>query len=69
MVLAPALHLVPGIVFIASGWPIRAGVAMIIASFLPQIWQAWFTNSAAPGFGFLLMLTLPLALLVTVLRR
>ena len=67
MILAPALYLLAGIAFLRRRWPIRAGLAMALVSFFPLLWQAWFTDSEAPGFAFLLMLMLPPALLVMVI--
>jgi len=55
------------VIFLAKGCPVRAGLMMTLAALLPILWQIWFTDSDMPGFALLLALTLPPALIITVL--
>lgn len=65
MIVAVVLYFLAGGVLLLRGWLIRAGLAMVAASLIPLTWQVTFTDSDAPGFGFLLMLMLPPALGLT----
>jgi hypothetical protein len=60
-------YVIAAIVFLRHGWLIRAGLAMMLVSLVPLLWQAIFTDSDAKGYGFLLMLMLPPALLLVLL--
>lgn len=53
--------LVPAFLLI-KGRPLRAGLAMLVITFLPLFWQVWFTDSDAPGFVFLLFIMIPVPL-------
>jgi hypothetical protein len=57
-------YVLAAIVLLRHGWFMRAGLAMALVSFVPLLWQVAFTDSDAKGFGFLLMLMLPPALLL-----
>lgn len=57
-------YLTAPVVLFRRGWPIAAGVAMLVSALLPIAGQVWFTDSDAPGLAFLLMLEAPPALLV-----
>jgi hypothetical protein len=52
---------------VRRGWLLRAGVVTFGISLVPLLYQGWFTDSDAPGFGLLLMLMLPLPLLLIAL--
>ena len=52
--------------FMRRGWVIRGALAMTAIALVPVFWQAWFTDSHAPGFVFLLMMMLPLPALLLV---
>lgn len=54
---------VPAILLI-KGWTLRAGLAMLVVTFLPLLWQGLCTDSSALGFGILLFLMLPLSLVL-----
>ena len=64
MIVSLALYVILPLVLLVRGWPMRAGLAMLFAAFLPLLWQGMFTDSNAPGFGVLLILTLPLPILL-----
>ena len=50
-----------------KGWPFRAGATAALISLAPVMWQAWFTDSDAPGFMILLpLMLLPALLLMSV---
>lgn len=49
-----------------SGWPVAGGVVMLASTILPLAAQTWFTDSDVPGFAFLLMVEVPLALLALI---
>lgn len=52
---------------IYQGWPVRAGLAMIAAAYLPLVWQMIeVPDSEAPGVAILFMSMLPLPLFVIV---
>ncbi|HXS49761.1 MAG TPA: hypothetical protein VN713_06510 [Sphingomicrobium sp.] len=55
------------VLFLAKGWPVRGGLAMTLAAVGPILWQIRFTDSDMPGFALLLALTLPPALLITII--
>lgn len=55
---------VPGYLLFFRGWPLRAGLAMLLVVFLPLTWQVNFTDSEAMGFGLLLVIMLPIPLLL-----
>jgi len=59
-------YLIVAATFLRYGWVVRAGLATGAVSLLPLFWQFTFTDSDAPGFVFLLMLTLPPALILIV---
>ena len=56
--------LAPAWVLWRGGSVLRAGLFMLAATFLPLLWQSWFTDSDAPGFGLLFMVMAPMPLLV-----
>jgi hypothetical protein len=58
------LYAVVPIYLIYRGWPLRAGLAMLLVALLPLTWQGVFTDSDAKGFGILLAVMLPFPLLI-----
>jgi hypothetical protein len=52
------------IVLFWAGWPILGGLVMLAATVMPVAGQIWFTDSEAPGLGFLMILEVPPAILV-----
>lgn len=65
MLITLMLYLAVPIFLLTKGWPFRAGLAMLFVTLLPLLWQAWFTDSDAPGFGVLLFVMLPIPLALT----
>lgn len=61
-VIAAAIYLIGGIWLLIKERPIRAGLVMMLASFIPLAWQLMFTETDAKGFALLLLLMLPPAL-------
>jgi len=58
------LYIIAPIWLFVRGWPIVGGVVMLASTILPIAGQIWFTNSEMPGFGLLLVVEFPLALMV-----
>lgn len=58
------LYLAAPTLLFKRGWPIVGGLVMVASTILPIGGQTWFTESDSPGFGLLLMVELPLAVLV-----
>jgi len=58
------LYLVVPWPLLIKGWPLRAGLGMLLAALLPLTWQGLFSDSDAPGFGIMLLLTAPIPLVL-----
>jgi hypothetical protein len=54
-------------IFAIRGQFFLAAIAPFFIQFLPLIWQVVFTNSDAPGFGMLLLVTMPISVVLLVL--
>jgi hypothetical protein len=67
LIVSLAIYFTALAAFLAKGWPIRAGLTMGVAAFLPILWQVWFTDSDMPGFAFVWVLTFPPALIITLI--
>lgn len=63
-ILAIVAYIIVGGVLLFKGSLIRAGLSISAISFMPFTWQVIATESDAPGFAFLLVLMLPLALAI-----
>jgi hypothetical protein len=48
-------------IFAIRGQFFLAAIAPFFIQFLPLVWQVVFTDSEAPGFGFLLLATMPIS--------
>src|SRR3954470_16887790 len=55
---------IPGYLLFFRAWPLRAGIAIFFIAQIPLLWQVYFTDSEASGFGILLAVMLPLPLLL-----
>ena len=64
MLISFVLYLTLPVALLIRGWLIRAGLAMVFAALLPVLWQGFFTDSDAPGFALLLILTAPLPIII-----
>lgn len=66
MILGLTLVLFPSsiVLFLALGWPMRAGFTSLTTLLLPLVWQVAATDSDAPGFAVLLFLLSPISLLL-----
>ena len=58
------LYLTLPVALLIRGWIIRGGLVMAFAALIPLLWQGFFTDSDAPGFGVLLILTAPLPIII-----
>lgn len=61
------LYIGVGILLLTRWRPFRAGLAMAATAMLPLLWQAFFTDSDAPGFVIFFAVMLVPAALVTLL--
>ena len=62
VIFSVAVYVAVGLGLLLKRWPVRAGVAMTLASLILLTWQVIFTESDAPGFALLLPLMLPTAI-------
>ena len=62
MIMTLVLYVLVPLFLLIKRWPLRAGLAMLVVTLLPVLWQAWFTDSDAPGFVFLLFMMIPIPL-------
>jgi hypothetical protein len=61
---ALAAYLGVPLFFLSRGWPLRAGVGMLFAAFLPLVWPFSTEDDPPLGSGFLTGIMLPLPLLL-----
>jgi hypothetical protein len=61
--IAPLLFLGPPVWMASKGWPIRAGLTMLLAAILPTAVMVAETDDLPPGAGFVIFVAIPFVLI------
>lgn len=67
MLLAPLLFIVPPLWMLSKGWPIRAGLTMLLAATCPIAGMLANNDDLPPGAGLLVFAALPLVLVAVLI--